>query len=431
VNIDLWIARLRGRDFRVDLAVGFALAILALFPPLDVARSSVPAVLLAFAAIALRRVSPGGALILAWFMAIVQISLNERPNFATITIVLVVYAGARLGNRWEVVAAGVSSGVGGVLATAYLSQTGARYLQLAYGPPEQRIVAAFAPVGILVSAWLAGLAVKFFRSQRQESQLRVLAESETARALDLAQAERLRATMARDVHDIVGHSLAVIIAQADSVEFLDDEGRIRAVSATIARTARKSLQEVRDVLSGTTTESAPDEPQDLDSIVEQVRAAGVVVEQTVRGERRAIDAAHGIVVRRVAQEMITNALRHGVPGEPIVFRESWRSSDVVIEVENRAHEIENPGTGSGIDGMRSRVASVGGSLEAEALEGLFTARARIPAPASDAGAVHAGPVHAGPLPSGPVHAGPVSSGPVSSGPVSPGPAVTTDRLEAR
>jgi len=200
--------------------------------------------------------------------------------------------------------------------------------------------------------------------------------------------------MARDVHDIVGHSLAVIIAQADSVQFLDDEERIRGVSATIADTARRSLAEVREVLSGTSTADADDGPEDLDAVVAQVRAAGVDLAHDVRGSRRPVDPARQVVIRRVAQEMTTNAMRHGAPGGRIRLRETWRAADVVLEVENPVARrgdvpdhsgplgLESLRVGTGVEGMRARLAAVGGDLEAEAVDDLFTARARIPLPAA-------------------------------------------------
>lgn len=378
-------ARIAGsRVFRVDLVAGLVIAVFSLVPwGLDITRPHLLTAVFALAAIALRRITPGGALAIAWIMAVIQIGFNERPSLISLTYVLVLYAAARVGNRWEVLAGAVSVVVGGAFASFYLARTGARFTEYLYGSLGQAIIVALAPLGVLGFAWLGGLTVRFFFSRADESELRLVAESEAHRALDLAAEERARAAMARDVHDIVGHSLAVIIAQADSVEFLDDPDRIRAVNVTIAETARRSLREVRDVLSGTSIADRDDEPQDLGALVEQVRAAGVVVEHRLRGERRPLDPARSVVVRRVAQEMLTNALRHGAPGRPIEFAESWRSGDVVLEVENAVVGEAPPTGGLGVDGMRARVTAVGGFLEAEALDGVFTARARIPLPPPD------------------------------------------------
>jgi signal transduction histidine kinase len=230
---------------------------------------------------------------------------------------------------------------------------------------------------------LLGFAARALRSQRIEAGRRVEAETEMVKALDSAEFERLRATMARDVHDVVGHSLAVIIAQADSTEFIHDEDRLRQVSATIAATARRSLLEVRQVLNGDPAAGIDDETIDLDALIEQVRESGVAIERVVRGQPRLHDAGLRLVIRRVAQEMLTNAIRHGDARQPVSFRETWRAHDVVIEVENRVGLSRNPGSGSGVRGMRARVEGMGGMLEAEAVDGVYTARARIPAPAAE------------------------------------------------
>jgi signal transduction histidine kinase len=337
-----WLRMFSSRVFRVDLASGVVLAVVGVLPlGFALNQPHLVTVLLALVATALRRSTPGVALGVTWVMALSQIALDERPSLVAVTYVLVLYAVARVGNRWEALASGISVVLGGTIASFYL-----------------------------------------YRSRADESELRIVAETEAHRALDLAAEERARTAMARDVHDIVGHSLAVIIAQADSVEFLDDTDRIRAVNATIAETARRSLREVREVLSGTSAGTSGDEPQDLAALVEQVRAAGVTVDHRVRGERRALDPARSVVVRRVAQEMLTNALRHGAPGGSIAFHETWRSGDVVLEVENATGGPSTSAGGLGIDGMRSRVTAIGGFLEAEALDDVFTARARIPLPAT-------------------------------------------------
>ncbi len=377
----LLLERLRGWRFGVDVVVAAVVVVLAVDPPVEVDRASPTVAILAVVAIATRSVSPSVALIAAWFMVGSQMLVNERPGFAAIAILLVLYSAARLGSRTELLASAASVIVGGTVATNYLLG-GTRYAIVAFSAPGWSALALIAPTVVLAAAWLAGFAVRSFRGQRRESERRVLAEDRTEQALSAAEAEKVRADMARDVHDIVGHSLAVIIAQADSVQFLDDLERVRGVSATIADTARRSLSEVRDVLSGTTAAATEEEPPDLDTLVEQIRAAGVQVDRSVRGELRPLDAGHSVVVRRVAQEMLTNALRHGDPDARIAMRELWRSSDVVLEVENAATGQRNervaPGGGSGIAGMRLRVASVGGHLEAEAVDGVFTTRARVP-----------------------------------------------------
>jgi signal transduction histidine kinase len=391
-----------GVEVSVDAVVGIVLAGLALAPPVDVQEAGFLVAVLALAAVVVRSVYPSAALVLAWSMALLQWQQGGRPGFADLALLLVLYSTARRGSRATAVLGAASAVVGGSMATVYLLHTGARFSLLIQSGGLSAVVFVLAPVLLLLLAWLTGLVVRVVRARTSESRLRVQAEDTAVKAVDLAQAETLRASMARDVHDIVGHSLAVIIAQADSVQFLDDEERIRGVSATIADTARRSLAEVREVLSGTSPADADEGPEDLDAVVAQVRAAGVDLAHEVRGARRAVDPARQVVIRRVAQEMTTNAMRHGEPGGPIRLRETWRAADVVLEVENPIAGrgavpdrtgplgIESLRVGTGVEGMRARLAAVGGDLEAEPVDDLFTARARIPLPGAHPVAVPGG-----------------------------------------
>ncbi|RIJ49023.1 two-component sensor histidine kinase, partial [Clavibacter lycopersici] len=353
-----------GVEVSVDAILGLLIAGLAVLPPVDVQEASLLVAVLALTAVIVRSVFPGAALVLAWAMALAQWQLGERPGFADVALLLVLYSTARRGSRATVVIGVASAVVGGAMATVYLLHTGARYSLLITPGGLGAMIFVAAPVLMLLLAWLTGLVVRVIRARTTESRLRVQAEDTAVKAVDLAQAETLRASMARDVHDIVGHSLAVIIAQADSVQFLDDEERIRGVSATIADTARRSLAEVREVLSGTSPAGADDGPEDLDAVVAQVRAAGVDLAHEMRGTRRAVDPARQVVIRRVAQEMTTNAMRHGEPGGRIRLRETWRAADVVLEVENAVAARPDPSmpaaaavphAGTGVEGMRARL----------------------------------------------------------------------------
>ncbi|RIJ60681.1 two-component sensor histidine kinase, partial [Clavibacter lycopersici] len=228
-----------GVEVSVDAILGLLIAGLAVLPPVDVQEASLLVAVLALTAVIVRSVFPGAALVLAWAMALAQWQLGERPGFADVALLLVLYSTARRGSRATVVIGVASAVVGGAMATVYLLHTGARYSLLITPGGLGAMIFVAAPVLMLLLAWLTGLVVRVIRARTTESRLRVQAEDTAVKAVDLAQAETLRASMARDVHDIVGHSLAVIIAQADSVQFLDDEERIRGVSATIADTARR------------------------------------------------------------------------------------------------------------------------------------------------------------------------------------------------
>jgi signal transduction histidine kinase len=387
-----FIRPLATRSIVVDV-VWAVVAALAFIAPIDLEleHASVLAVVAAAGAIAVRRISPSVAMLLVVALGFVQVAGGERPSLVDLAIFVVIGTTAIVGTRAEVVLSGLLAFVAGVGATLYLTVTGFRFAVLVNGPRDQAFMAMAAPAAALLAVWAGGLAVRAFRSRDRESEQRAHAEAARSRAeavateaeatatraIDVAESERIRAAIARDVHDVVGHSLAVIIAQADSVPFLDDEARVREVSATIASTARSSLMEVRQVL-GQIDGTGDAGPATLDEIVQGIRDAGVTVDHTVRGVPRAFGPDAGTAARRVLQEMLTNALRHGAPGMPVTVRETWRSADLVLEVENVVGGGATGGSGRGVDGMRSRLAALDGSFDAAVLDDVFVARARIP-----------------------------------------------------
>ena len=387
------IRPLATRSVVVDV-VWAAVAALVFLLPLDLAleHASLLAVFAATAAIALRRVSPSAAMALVVVLGLVQVQGSERPSLVDLAVFVVIGTAAVVGSKTEVVLSGLLALVAGLVATLYLAYTGFRFTALVTGPTDQAVVVLAAPAASLVAVWAGGLAVRAFRSRNRESERRAdaeaaasraaqvatLAEETATRAIDVAEAERIRADIARDVHDVVGHSLAVIIAQADSVPVLDDEARIREVSATIASTARSSLVEVRQVLGQIDGSGADTDPGSLEEIVQGIREAGVDVDHTLRGTPRTLGPDTGTAARRVLQEMLTNALRHGAPGLRVVVRETWRSADLVLEVENVVGDGSTGGSGRGVEGMHARLDALGGSFDAAVMDDVFAARARIP-----------------------------------------------------
>jgi signal transduction histidine kinase len=393
-----FIRPLAVRSIIVDVAWAVVAALAFLAPiDLELEHASLSAVVAAAGAIALRRISPSGAMMMTVVLGVVQVQGYERPSLVDLALFVVIGTTAIVGSKTEVVLSGLLALVAGIGATAYLALTGYRFAMLVTGPGDQAFLALAAPVTSLVAVWAGGLAVRAFRSRNQESERRADAEAAASRAaevatraeavavraVDEAESERIRADIARDVHDVVGHSLAVIIAQADSVPFLDDEARIREVSATIASTARSSLVEVRQVLGHIDGSGTDTDPGSLDEIVQGIREAGVDVDHSRRGALVTLGPESGTAARRVLQEMLTNALRHGAPGRPVTVRETWRSADLVLEVENQVVDAaaagpSTRGSGRGLTGMQSRLTTLGGSFDAAVLDDVFSARARIP-----------------------------------------------------
>ncbi len=189
--------------------------------------------------------------------------------------------------------------------------------------------------------------------------------------------ERLR--IARDVHDVVGHSLATIALQAGVAEHLSTDDASREALRTIRRLSRESLAEVGamlDVLREGAPERAP--ARDLRTLVDDVRRAGLDVELEADGLPG--DEVGGTVYR-IVQESLTNVVRHAGEGARARVRVSARGGAVEVEIRD---DGRGPGSavheGNGLAGMRERAAALGGTFSAGAAgESGFAVRAVLPA----------------------------------------------------
>jgi signal transduction histidine kinase len=179
------------------------------------------------------------------------------------------------------------------------------------------------------------------------------------------------------VHDVVGHSLTVILAQAESARFLDpdDHAAIARTLERIADSTRSSLREVRAVLSA--PEMAEAFRGDLDSIVDTSRASGVPIEVTDSGRERPLPPELAAVAFRVLQELLTNAIRHGASGAPIRVERDW-GERLTLTVTNQVGPGRSRDSGQGVAGMRRRLEHVGGSLTVHQTGDTFSATASMP-----------------------------------------------------
>jgi signal transduction histidine kinase len=208
---------------------------------------------------------------------------------------------------------------------------------------------------------------------------------ETAERDVLMELERNR--IAREVHDVVAHSLAVVIAQADGARFAAETKPASVVPAleAISDTARRALGEVRTMLHDLRTsgdDGVIPGPEDLAGLMEGIRALGVEVDEATFGDERPLGERTGLVLYRVAQEALTNAMRHGDRGDPVGFELDWGDREVVLVVTNAVPVEVVPATeraGHGITGMRERAADVGGDCSAGVgSNGRFRVRVALP-----------------------------------------------------
>jgi signal transduction histidine kinase len=207
-----------------------------------------------------------------------------------------------------------------------------------------------------------------------------------------------RERIAREMHDIVTHHVSVIAIQAGAAERALErrpEDARQAVTA-IGTTARQALGDMRTMLgvlgpspAVADGEAAPEPMPGLDrlgELLESVRAAGLPVELSVRGERRRLDPGVELSAYRIIQEALTNTLKHAHGARSTVAVE-YGPTDLELRVEDAggsgAGDLADAGQGRGLIGMRERAAMFGGELEAGPSPTGFRVRARLPlAPAA-------------------------------------------------
>ncbi len=389
-----------GAPWLPDLLVGVAVGLVGVFDALQMGFFE-PAVLLVRLVVALGmgaaagcfRRAPGIALLLVWLSCGLQVASGIDVLTVQLAAMLVAFGTARYGSTSLLWVSGLSIPAGSLVVLAYELVHGySGYSALGVGPtavPARILVdrtGSAVAVGLLgltllTVPWLLGLLLRSRESAARSRGDQVVAEADRASAeAARAQAEEARAQaeevarlreqqsrLARDVHDVVGHSLAVILAQAESAKYLpaDDPERLQQTMATIATSARQSLRDVRQVLAGT-EDTAPiaAQPRTLDSLVAGVRATGHDVRSTVVGTPQPLPPELDVVAYRVLQEMLTNALRHGRRDSPVLVEQHWEG-ELRLEVRNRVDESTGDAGhhGQGLDGMRRRLESVGGRCD--------------------------------------------------------------------
>jgi signal transduction histidine kinase len=214
----------------------------------------------------------------------------------------------------------------------------------------------------VTASWTAG----FLLRRRAEHARRVEAESgELARAA----VSHERSRIARELHDIVAHSISVISVQTGAAEQYVERDPARAGEhlEAVRRSARDALTEMRRLTGVLREDEASYDPQPglerVPDLIEEARATGLDVELVEEGERRRVPPGVDLAAYRIVQEGLTNARKHAGRVAATV-RVRYSSEEVEVEIENAAGS-GGPGGGSGhgLVGMRERVRVYGGTLE--------------------------------------------------------------------
>jgi signal transduction histidine kinase len=230
-----------------------------------------------------------------------------------------------------------------------------------------------AVVTLVVVPWLAGRALR----QRADRVAEAIAQAERRelsheRELERA-AEEERIRLARELHDVVSHSISVIAIQAQAVRrrLQPEQTREAADLANLEAAAREAMAEMRRLFGvlrdqGEGVSLAPQPGLgELSRLVEQVRGTGVAVDVVTDGEPAPLPPGLDLAAYRIVQEAVTNALRHS-GGSQVAVRLDYRPGELRVTVDDDGRGIRNGHerpTGHGLRGIRERAELYGGSLD--------------------------------------------------------------------
>ncbi|MGW0505917.1 sensor histidine kinase [Micromonospora sp. NPDC003241] len=388
---------LRGVAF--DVAVSGLVALLALGSTAGSAAGWPGTVLGLGMAVALlwRRVRPVGVTVVVAVLAYVQVALDWAPLPYDVAVLIALYSMVKYADRLrDGVLAGVVAAVGVVFAAARTpSQVAWPFTAVFYGL-------------VVGAVWLAALNVRTRRLYVLSLEERAATLEREREAQSRAAVAEERTRIARELHDVVAHGMAVMIVQADGARYVLDKDPQAAREAVriVADTGRQALADMRRLV-GVLREPSPPEPTagrgpapepaepthrrpsvaELPALLDRFRAAGLRVRHTVTGDSGALPPALELTVYRLVQEALTNTLKHAGVGATAEVDLAHRADAVVLEVlddgRGRAPATPAPPGGHGLVGMRERVSVYDGSLTAGPRPGGgWLLRARLPLPSS-------------------------------------------------
>jgi signal transduction histidine kinase len=337
----------------------------------------VPATVVAMLTLLARRRFPFGAPAAFWLLGVALSFVDGRLiPFMTSVFLGGMIASFLLGNLRDAVQARLGLGIA----------VGSAALVVYNKPSHSAGEIVFIPL-LFGVCWLAGFALEARVEQAEAAEVRAgQAERERESAARVAVAEE-RARIARELHDIVAHSVSVMVLQVGAVrhklpgELAEEENALRGVE----QTGRTALSEMRRLLGAMRREGADAEltPQPslerLDALAAEVERAGLPVRLHVEGEPVRLPPAIDLSAYRIVQEALTNALKHARAAHADVTVR-YGSDELQLEVRDDGRgQSATDGYGHGLVGIRERVKIYGGEMSAgPAAGGGFVLSTRLP-----------------------------------------------------
>jgi signal transduction histidine kinase len=335
-------------------------------------------------ALALRRRYPISVLVVLNAVALVWAAAQYPGRLITLAPLIACYTlAAARGWRW---------GLAGAVVTALSALVAVR---VAFGAAEPPGGTAGIAVWITATAGAAGTAVGYYRALLVATRAQLAREAQTREEQARRRAVEERLRIARELHDVFGHTMATISVQAGvGIHLLEQRpGQAVAALTTIKQVSDQALADVKAILGVLRADGDPDRPRtprggldQLEALLDPVRAAGVQPRLTVHGSARPLPAAVDLAAYRIIQEALTNVLRHA-RARTVRLDLRYEPERVVIRIlddgpaASPGQAGSNGQDGHGISGMRERALALSGQFSAGPhRDGGFQVRCALPTP---------------------------------------------------
>ncbi|MEO3770961.1 sensor histidine kinase [Micromonospora sp. B9E7] len=325
-------------------------------------------------ALLFRRTHPSAVTVVVAALALVQVVAEWGPLVYDVAVLIALYSVVKYGERLrDGVVAGAVAAVGVLLAAAQTPNV------------IQWWVTALWYALVTGAVWLVALNVRTRRLYVLSLEERATTLEREREAESRAAVAEERTRIARELHDVVAHSMAVMIVQADGARFMLDRDPAQARTAVkvVADTGRQALEEMRRLVGvlrdagpggadGLVVAADPEHRRlalaELPDLLARFGDAGLRIRSTVTGAPPALPPGLELTVYRVVQEALTNALKHAGVGATVEVGLIYGDEAVVVRVldngQGRPPVSPAPSGGHGLLGMRERVTVYDGSLTA-------------------------------------------------------------------
>nr|WP_281497179.1 histidine kinase [Ornithinimicrobium sp. F0845] len=296
-------------------------------------------------------------------------------------------------------------------------------------------------MAVLTVVWALGRRERRTRFRAAEEQQRLKTSAEESLGLQ-------RQQIARDLHDILSHSMSAMILQSAGAKAvsskLDSTSEAKQVTealAAIESTGAESMRELHRLLGLLRTQDGDDASvarlslADVGPLITATRHGGLMVEVHREGTPQPLDPSVDLAAYHMVQESLTNAMKHAGRGAVVDVYETWEPGELSLQVrsarglaEGATPTVTTPGSGTGLWGLRERVELAGGSFESGRVEGGFVTSAVLPVRASSSGSGTTTPAStdepASAAPASSTTAPATTAPPATGTPEAPGPAPT-------